>query len=859
MAEIKTIRDLLINSAEHFSKMTALSMGDKSITYQALKESSESIESYLMVKGVKKRTKIALLSENRPEWGIAFFGIANVGATVVVMDPILKSNEIKFILNNSETSYIFVSGSFIHLIQSISYELPNLKEVISLENLTEIQGPMFIPVQIEPDDDAILIYTSGTMGSQKGVVLSHQNIITNLQSAFQEIPYKPGTKFLSLLPLSHMLEITVGFLGPLYNGGCIIYPESFKSYELLETMRKTQTEIIVVVPLMLKIFYNGIRKKIEELPEILKALFNFNIGLNKFFKKLKIDISRMLFKSIHDTFGGKLKYFICGGAPLDAEIEDAFDTFGIPVLLGYGLTETSPVVGVNTLKEKRRGSVGKPLPGMEVRIEKDGEIVVRGPNVMKGYYKNENATKEIIKDGWLYTGDIGEINRDGFIFIKGRKKNVIVTKSGLKIFSEEVESLFTQSPYIKEICVVERDGRVHAVVYPDYSFLKGISNGEVEERLKQEIDKYQKEIAHYKRVQTFEIWQEELPKTTTRKIKRQEISQRLRGSIERKKFEEMDHFASKVRKVVAKVIKIPPTSIKYNSSFSQDLGVDSLMKIEILCEVDKKFGIYIPEEQAYEIENFKNLVDIIKMFIEAPGTLKQNFIRSEIRGDLSDLLKESRLLKCTRLLTAVLLFCFTRIYFKLRVKGKENIPPESSFIIASNHTSLLDFPLIYTSLPRKKTRDIAAPAAKDYFFKSPLKELLVRMAFNAFPLERFGNFFEGLKACARVISTGKPLVLFPEGTRSLRGTLQPFKLGIGLLAFELNVPILPTFIKGVYEVFPKGKIFPKSRPIEVIFGKSMRLENYKKLEGKITNYEIYKMITEELRKRILELMETPKP
>ncbi len=844
---LRTLRDLLKHSSQSFTEGIALSMGDTSITYKELRDSSERVASYLITQGVRKGEKVALLSENRPEWGVGFFSIINAGATVVVLDPTLKRKEIEFILRDSGTSFIFSSPSLLPLIPN----LPNLRGVLSLEELDRLQAPPFSPPGIEPDDPAVLIYTSGTMGSQKGVVLTHKNILSNLLAAFERVPYKPGTNFLSLLPLSHMLEITVGFLGPLYNGGRVTYPLSLKSYEILEAMQRTKTEVMIVVPLMLRIFYNGIMERVEGLPKLLRMFYNLNLSLSKLLRRFGIQGGRVLFKSIHNRFGGRLRYFICGGAPLEPEIEEGFENFGIPVLSGYGLTEASPVVSVNTLRERRRGSVGKPLPGVEVRLTEEGEIVIRGENIMKGYHKNEAATKEVLKGGWLHTGDIGEMDRDGFLYIKGRKKNVIVTPSGLKIFPEELESILSKSSYIREVCVVDRNNQPYAVIYPESSLLKGVDK--VKE-LREEIDRIQEGMAPYKRIQGFEIWEEELPKTTTRKIKRKEVKERLKGKVEKKVEEELDPFAARLRKVIARVMNIPESSISYTSRFSEELGVDSLMKVEILSGVDKELGIYIPEERSYEIETFKDLVEIARRYTEAPGVLRQDILLSEGKGDISDLLKENPFLRVTRSFVSLLLFYFSRLYFRLRVKGRENIPEEASFIIASNHTSLLDFPLIYTSLPRERTREIAAPAAKDYFFRSPLKGLLVQLAFNAFPLERFGNFFEGLKACARVLKRGKPLVLFPEGTRSIKGTLQPFKLGIGLLAYELGVPILPAYIKGAYESFPKGSRFPNPGRVEVRFGKPLRIEEYKKLEGKVKNYEIYKRITEELRNRVLGLI-----
>jgi len=860
--EINNLAELLDNSTQLFLDNIALSMEDKVITYKELNDFSEKVASYLQTNRIKKGDNIAIISENRPEWGIAFFGITKVGATAVCMDPFLKEKEIEFILNDSESAYVFASETFVQTLKNISDSLPSLRGVIDLSKTCELQGNSFSSPKIDPDDIAILIYTSGTMGSQKGVMLSHRNILSDILGAFERVPYTPKTNFLSLLPLSHMFGITAGFLGPLYNGGRMAYSPSLKGYEILDTMQRTKTNIMVVAPLMLRIFYDNMSEKIAQLSKIAKGLFKLNFSISKLFRKIGLNCGKILFSKIHNTFGGELQYFICGGASLDHEIEEYFYTLGLSILSGYGLTETSPIVSVNTLKERKIGSVGKPLPQVEVKVIEKGEIIVKGPNVMKGYYKNESATDKLLKSGWFHTGDIGEIDKDGFLYIKGREKNVIVTSAGLKIFPEEIEARLLKSPYIKEVCVLgrkaERGEQPHAVIYPSYELLRGVRKREKTSKIKKELEEYQKDVALYKKVSSFEIWDKELPKTSTRKIKRKLladiIAKQKLGEVEVKETEEMDLFASRIRSIVAKTADVPETSIGWESNFAADLGIDSLMKIELLCELDKELGVYIPEEYSYQIEIFRDLVSTTQKYSEAPGVAHADLLFSGTKGDVSDIIKENLLFKMTRFFTSIILFHIAKFYFNLKIKHRDRVPKKGSFIIAANHTSLLDFPLIYISLPPHTMKDMTAPAAKDYFFKNPFISLIIQAAFAAFPLERYGNFFEGLKVCAKVIKSGKPLVLFPEGTRSVKGKLQSFKPGIGLLAFELDVSILPVYIKGAYKALPKGGSFPNPQPVKILFGNPIIPQDYKKFKDKIPNYKIYQKIVEEIRKRIVVLM-----
>ena len=354
--------ELLSNSARLFSGNIALSLGDRSVTYEELDSSAEKIASHLQAHKMGKGDHIAILSENRTEWGIAFFGIVKTGATAVCMDSLLKEKEIEFILKDSGAACIFASETFAPILNNISGSLPDLREVIQLDDIHRLEGRPFSAPVIGPDDTAILIYTSGTMGPQKGVMLSHRSVALDTAGIYERIPYKPGTTFLSLLPLSHMFGITVGLLAPLYNGARAAYSPGLKGYEILETMEGTKPNIMVVVPLMLRIFYNMLNEKIRQLPPTIKGLVKVNFALCRFLQKIGISAGKVFFRKVHKTFGGHLKFFTCGGAPLDPEIERYFHTLGLPVFSGYGLTEASPIVAANTPKERRTGSVGKPLP-----------------------------------------------------------------------------------------------------------------------------------------------------------------------------------------------------------------------------------------------------------------------------------------------------------------------------------------------------------------------------------------------------------------------------------------------------------------------------------------------------------------
>jgi long-chain acyl-CoA synthetase len=363
-----------------------------------------------------------------------------------------------------------------------------------------------------------------------------------VRSLSEIIHYKIQDQFLSILPLNHTLELTGGLIAPLYAGGCITYCDSLKPTHMLSLMQQTHTRMVICVPLVIKMLYDGIMDKVDKMPPHKRKMFNRLLNLSKRLLNYNIRIGRLLFSELHKQFGGKLCGFVSGGAPLDKEIEINFSALGFWILQGYGLTETSPVIAVNTFKTHRFGSVGKPLPGVEVKILKenqnsnDGEIITRGDHVMKGYFQNPEQTSEVIKERWLYTGDIGCLDNDNFLYITGRIRNLIVLGAGKKVFPEEVEQVMSRSPFIKEICVLGKTAtkgvrkgceEVYAVVVPNLDLFKEDEKEDknlIKEKINSEIICLSNNLAEYKRIIDFEIWLDELPKTASRKIKRKVVA-----------------------------------------------------------------------------------------------------------------------------------------------------------------------------------------------------------------------------------------------------------------------------------------------------------------------------------------------
>ncbi len=863
--------------------------GMRSFSFDELRECSVDVSASLIKMGIKKDNRIAILSENRPEWVITFFGIISAGGITVPMDIKLTEAEILFVLRDSGARCIFVSGRFLPIITKLKNELLSLgyivsfdesqerhKEVIYLKDLKCQAGDQRNrPDEIKAEDTALIVYTSGTTGVAKGVELTYGNLLFEVIALHRITPFSRKNRFISILPLNHMLEITGGLIGPLYGGASITYAKSLKPTGLLTLMGKIKATNMICVPLVLKMFHGQIMRELDKQNPIKQKIFKTLLHISQFLLKFNIRIGRFLFYPVHKKFGGHIETFVCGGAPLDSSVEIDFNAMGFYVLQGYGLTETSPVISLNTAKRKKYGSVGKPLEGLDVKIlrssetgGKEGEIIVRGPNVMKGYYRHSEKTGEVIRNGWFHTGDIGWIDEDDFLYISGRMKNLIVLGVGKKVFPEELEEVMSNSPYIKEICVLgkvvttgSRKGceEVYAVVVPNLEYFdesKRKSEAAIKEKISLEIDRLSKNLADYKRIKDFEIYNGDLPKTSTRKIKRKVLLEFIQkkdeetGRAKQDQFVEQiqireDEFTLKLKNILADLLKIPESNIRTHSNLYNDLGVDSLMKVELLCLVEKEFGLTIPDELAYEINTFNDFVRIISEYKN--GRVDDVSISEE---DIESILKRNVFVRTIRLISTCLFRLFAKIYFRLEVRDIENIPSKKSFIIASNHTSMLDFPILFSCLPLSETQDVIAPAAQDYFYTSFLKRHLVEMSFNTFAFERFGNFVKGLKICSEIIKKKKSIILFPEGARSVEGKLMPFKPGIGSLALELDVALIPTYIYGAYAALPKGSIFPRPRKIIVTFAEPIYAHEFQR---KKTGYEVYKDIVKEVEGRVRDL------
>ncbi len=524
--------------------------GYDEITYGTLVERVEAVARWLIDRGVKSGDRIAVLGENRPDWATAYLGIQASGAITVPCDSLMPAAGIRHILSDSASRILFVSGKFADMVEEMAsiktledlvcfdVKKPCVKipfaEVLELGGKSETELP-----KRELDEMAAILYTSGTTGHSKGVMLSQMNIASNVATASRILDIGPGDTFLSVLPIHHSFEATAGFLLPIYCGASITYARSLKSAEIVEDIRNTNVTLMVGVPLLYEKMMQGIQRKLKQSGK--DKLVNALMGVAKAGETVGLKLGKPLFKSLRDKAGlSSVRIFVSGGGPLDPPVAYFFNRLGLLLFQGYGLTETSPVTHVNLPFKIRHECVGPPAPGVEcmlidVNDQGVGEVCVKGPNIFQGYYRNEKATKEVFtEDGWFKTGDLGIIHPDGYLQITGRAKNMLVTYGGKNVYPEEIEFHLNRNRFILESLVlgIPREkgmgDEVAAMIYPDYEQLdlyyeeKGFkpSEEDVFKFLKQQVKEAQKELADYKRIKTFRIVEEEFQKTSTKKIKR---------------------------------------------------------------------------------------------------------------------------------------------------------------------------------------------------------------------------------------------------------------------------------------------------------------------------------------------------
>lgn len=766
---------------------------------------------------IENEDKVIIFMENRPELLYSFLGTWDKSGTCVCLDASLSGEELVYYINDSDSKYIYTSQGNLPKVQKaleISGKTLGIAVVDEIAD-KEFDGELVINAPA-PENVALMLYTSGTTGNPKGVMLKFDNILINVEGLDKYNMFVQEDIVLALLPMHHIFPLLGSGVIPLAKGATIVFLKEMSSQAMVDAFQKYKVTMMIGVPRLWEMLHQKIMEKINA-SKVTKGIFKLAEKINN------ISFSRKILKKVHDNFGGNLRFFVSGGSKLDPKIARDFLTLGIKICEGYGMTETAPMISFTPLNEIMPGSAGKILPGIEVKIADDGEIIARGRNVMKGYYKRPEATAETIdKDGWIHTGDLGEIKND-YLYVTGRKKEMIVLSNGKNINPIEIEQwIMGKTNLIQEIVVAEIDSVLTAVIYPNFQKISEEKVTNIKETLKWGvIDSYNGKAPNYKKILDIRIVQEEMPKTKIGKIRRFMIPEMLKGKdnenivIEEPKFEEY----TMLKDYLVKVKKKPVTPFAH---IELDLGMDSLDMVELLTYLESTFGIKASEELIIENSTVEKLAEYIKEN-RGENVIEEVNWKEYLNKDIDVELPKSNIV--TKIGKAILWIVF-KLYIRVKKEGAENITTDP-VIYAGNHQSFLDAFLFNHVVPTNVLNNVYYLAKVKHFSKGYMKTLGENS--NVILVDINKNLGEVLQTLAMVLRSGKSVAIFPEGARTRDGKMLEFKKAFAILAKELNIPIVPFGIKGAFEAFPSNSKFPKSSNVEIRF--------FERIEPKDMSYE----------------------
>jgi long-chain acyl-CoA synthetase len=772
--------------------------------------------------GARKGDTVVFWSENRPEWIVAFWGCLLRGVVVVPIDYRASPDFLARVARIVAAKLVL-----------IGQDVPPFSAAIGVPvwKLHELEWPSAaapatadLPaVAIGRDDVAEIIFTSGATAEPKGVVITHRNVLANIVPVEGEVlkyrkwgkPFFP-LRFLNLLPLSHMFGQAMATFIPPMLPGVVVFMRGYNPIEIVEQVRTRKVSVVVSVP-----------KILDVLREHVTRAFGADAVARRLepnAKKEHVALRWWRYRRIHRAFGMKFWAFIVGAAPLDPSLEAFWSELGFVVIQGYGLTETAPIVTLNHPFGTKKGSVGKAIAGVDVKVAADGEILVRGENVTRGYFNADEETARAFEDGWFHTGDIGEIGADRQLYIRGRKKEMIVTPEGLNVFPEDVERVLSRIAGVRDAAVVGvpigSEERVHAVLVLDAA--AATDPDAVVRQANAALEDHQK-------IRRALVWPEpELPRTEgTRKLKRAAIREwALRGGTTPRLVQSgTDALAALVAKYAGRTDLSPQTTL-------EELGLSSLERVELMVALEDAFETRLDEasfSEARDIGQLRSLVERAATSDAAPAE----------PVDFPAWTRRWWARAFRRLHLPVWVLPMTRAFAWMRIEGREHLRDlDGPVIFASNHQSFMDGPVIMAALPSRWRYTLAPAMGKEMFaahffpaqhgrsawFTNSLNYYLAVLFFNAFPLpQREAGARQTLRYIGELLGEGTSVLIFPEGRRAETGVIDAFRPGIGMIASRLGALVVPVRLDGVHNVLRVGWRMARPGRVRVAFGRPIRL------------------------------------
>jgi long-chain acyl-CoA synthetase len=792
-----------------------------SMTYSETASAARAFAARLRAAGIAKGATVAIWSENRPEWIVAFWGCVLEGVVLVPIDYRTSDAFLIKVADIVDARAVLVGD----VVDGAHLETL-ARPVWRLSELHDIGGapPAATPVDVTPDDTAEIIFTSGATAEPKGVVISHRNILANVVPIEREVakyrryarPFLP-IRFLNLLPLSHMFGQAMATFVPPMLPGLVLFTRSYSPDDIVRQIRARRVSVLVCVPKILEVLRDHIMRVAPEtagpLPE-----------------KMHWAVRWWRFRRVHRMFGLKFWAFIVGAAPLDPELETFWGRLGFVVVQGYGLTETAPIVTLNHPFHAARGAVGKPIAGVEVKIADDGEILVRGENVTRGYFNAPEETRIAFRDGWFHTGDVGEIDAQGQLHIRGRKKEMIVTPEGLNVFPEDVEQALNVQAGVRESAVVgaaaagSASERVHAVLVlepgADVDTIVRTANAR---------------LADHQKIRAAAVWPgQELPRTEgTRKLKRRELKAWLAGE-QRQRTSPTDGG----RSIASVLERFAPGRTVTPATTIDELGLSSLERVELMMAIEEAFQVTVDESRfsaAKTVGDLEVLINPLDASGPSPVIVTETIDFPGWNRSLP-----ARAIRRASLPTWIL--PLQRVFARIDARGLEHLDRlHGPVIFAANHQSHLDTPAILAALPGRWRYRVAPAMAKEFFkahfypeqygraayFSNSLNYYLASLFFNAFPLpQRESGTRQTLRYIGELITGGFSILIYPEGKRTQTGEIGRFQPGVAMIAARLEVPVVPVRLEGLDRILHSSWMFPRRGTATVTFGPPISLKGH---------------------------------
>ena len=933
--------------------------------------------------------RCAILAFNSPAWVATYLGIIASGNTAVPLDTAFTAAQVAKLLADSGATLLFVDKRHLNVareavaqmalanrapeapaVQSVTAPFVPVQlvtlDLIAQDSMTQdsmtqdsadagapptgalqpglpcvqeivsASACVFTPAQVQPGDVSAIIYTSGTTSDPKGVMLTDGNLTAELESIRRFIPITPRDALLGVLPLFHVLAQMANLFLPLGNGAKVVFLDSLNTQELTLALRERGITIFCCVPQFFYLIHERIFGEVAKKGRVAQAVFRLLCSLSTASQKAGLNLGKLFFKKVHAQLGPNIRYFVTGGSRFDAQIGRDIQALGFTLLQAYGLTETTSGCLCTPPDANVVGSIGRPLPGLQARLVNAkpdesghlvGEIAISGPTVMKGYHNRPEATAEVLRDGWLYTGDLAYCDDAGNYFITGRAKDVIVLSSGKNVYPEEIESYYLRSPWIKELCVLGLESRgvpnkpafgllggkpgeplserLHGVIVPNFEVLRDRRIANIREVVRYDVESISATLPATKRILSYDIWQEELPRTTTRKLRRSEIE---RMCIESRRTESMrtesmrteskppsgqaEETAAGERRVteddrawlaspdvqgamalIAEVARLEGRrEVHPNDNLELDLGLDSMERVELLTAVAHRLGATVEDSAASQVYSVRELVDLVRQNVAqnigeqntgeqntgkaAPQETAPEKVAPQSQGWSNVLQAETTdpaALALTRRhpVLNVLWWIFNqsgklgaRVLFRLRIEGLEHLP-RPPYILCANHASYLDAPILTSALPWRVFRHVFYVGTTEIFGAGLMRRFATLL--HLIPVDPDANLVPAMRAGAYGLRAGKILVLYPEGERSIEGPPKQFKKGAAILAHHLKIPIVPVAQYGFHKVWPRGKGFQGFHPLRIRIGRPIYPDPNEKPE------QAYERLTTELRNQVVEM------